>query len=367
MNTLNFDGFEHGMNSLVPDTELSINSKRGIEGKFLRGAVNVDILKNVAQRRAGVERKLTGADCHSLWTGPTAKFFVDGTTLKQLSGAADALAATTARTGLASGRRMSYVQANDLVYMSNGVDFLWLHDGVLEPHCPAGASTTWSTTDADGNVTQHAVAFEMSTGVPRLTAYQSAPNSSVLRDATGAICATVLLQPLPAGDILAFLNGRLFSALGSVLSFSEPYLLNLYNPGRNYIMFPAPITMVEPCQNGVFVSADQTYWIAGDPTVAELNPVLPYRAVRGTSGPVPNENSCYWLSERGIIVGTQTGEVKNLQEGVIATGNADSGAGLFREQNGIKQIVTPVSGPQDSIMAARSWMDAEVIRKETAL
>lgn len=366
MNTLSFDGFEHGMNSLVPDTELAINSKRGIEGKFLRNAVNVDILKNTVQRRAGVVRKLTGADCHSLWTGTSTGFFVDGATLKQLSGAADALTATTVRTGLASGRHMSYTQANDLVYMSNGVDFLWLHDGVLEPHCPTGAATTWSEVTADG-IVQHATAFEMSTGVPRLTDYSSTPNSAVLRDAVGAICTTLLLQPLPAGDILAFLNGRLFSAAGPVLSFSEPFLLNLYNPGRNFIVFPAPITMVEPCQNGVYVSADQTYWIAGDPNAAELNPVLPYRAVRGTSGPVPNENSCYWLSERGIVVGTQTGEVRNLQQGVIATGGADSGAGLFREQNGIKQIITPVSGPQDSIMAARSWMDAEVIRKETAL
>lgn len=366
MNSLKFDGFEHGMNSLVPDSELAINSKRGIEGKFLRNIVNADVQKNALRRRPGVVKQLAGTDCHSLWAG-TAKYFVDGTTLKQLSGAPSAMTAATVRTGLASGRRMSYAQANDLVYMSNGVDFLWLHDGVLEPHCPAGASAVSSHLDANGDTITTATAFEMSTGVPRLTTYTSAPNSSVLRDVTGAICTTLLLQPLPAGDILAFLNGRLFSALGSVLSYSEPYLLNLYNPGRNYIVFPAPITMVEPCQNGVYVSADQTYWIAGDPSAAELNPVLPYRAVRGTSGPVPNENSCYWLSERGIVVGTQTGEVKNLQESVIATGGADSGAGLFREQDGIKQIITPVSGPQESVMAARSWMDAEVIRKETAL
>lgn len=364
MSSLKFDNFEYGMNNLVPDTELSIVSKRGVEGKFLRSAANVDISKGVVRRRSGAVRKVSGNDCHSLWAGAADKFFVDGTSLKRLAGSTDALTATTARTGLASGRRMSYVQANDLVFMSNGVDFLWLHDGVIEPHCPPGASTTWSTTDADGNVTLHATAFEMSTGVPRLSTYSSEPNSSVLRNADG-ICAALLLQPLPAGDILAFLNGRLYSALGAVLSFSEPYLLNLYNPGRNYIVFPAPITMIEPCQNGLYVSADQTYWIAGDPTVAELNPVLPYKAIRGTSGPVPNDNSCYWLSERGIVVGTQAGTVKNLQEGSVATGAAESGAGLFREQDGVKQIVAPVSGPQDSIMSARSWMDAEVIRKET--
>ena len=95
--------------------------------------------------------------------------------------------------------------------------------------------------------------------------------------------------------------------------------------------------------------------------------MLPYKAVIGTSGQVPNSNNVFWMSERGMVVGTQNGEVSNMQENKVAVEPALVGASLFREQDGMKQMVASLFGPQQTVMAARSYMDAEVIRKETSL
>lgn len=328
MSSLTIKDFKRGMNNLAPDSELAVMTNRGQEGWYLRDAVNVDTMGGQMKRRRGTVKVLAGSDCHSLWSDGTQQLFVDGTQLKQMFGAVTSLTSLTLMSGLAPGRRVSYAKVNDSVYFSNGVMIARLRGGVVG-----------TAADERAMLDLQLAAGPYSLG----------------------------LRPLPPGDILAFLNGRLYSASGAFLYYSEPYMFGTYNPGRNYIQFPAPITMVEPCQNGVFVSADQTYWIAGDPSVAELNPVLPYKAIPGTSGQVPNSNSCFWLSERGIVMGSQTGEVKNLQEDKVATGSADAGASLFREVDGVKQIIAPVFGPQDTVMAARSFFDAEVIRKETAL
>jgi hypothetical protein len=177
----------------------------------------------------------------------------------------------------------------------------------------------------------------------------------------------LLMLPMPAGAIVRYHDGRLLVAAGNTLYYSEPYNLALTNPVRGYIPFPEPITMVEPCQNGVYVSAEQTYWLAGDMAAAEMTTALPYKAVARTSGQVPNANSVWWMSERGMVLGAPDGQVKNLQEENVAVDPAIVGASLYREQDGMKQMISTLFGPQSTVMAASSFMDAEVIRKETVL
>jgi hypothetical protein len=40
---------------------------------------------------------------------------------------------------------------------------------------------------------------------------------------------------------------------------------------------------------------------------------------------------------------------------------------LFREQDGVRQVLSSLFGGEQTVTAARSYMDAEVIRKETIL
>jgi hypothetical protein len=73
------------------------------------------------------------------------------------------------------------------------------------------------------------------------------------------------------------------------------------------------------------------------------------------------------MSERGMVMGTQDGQVANLQEKNVAVDPAIVGASLFREQDGMKQMVSSLFSPQSTVIAARSFMDAEIVRKETEL
>jgi hypothetical protein len=222
-------------------------------------------------------------------------------------------------------------------------------------------------------------------GITALSIYTTAPNdgtllrSRVLTDAVasytianinalGARCTTLLLMPMPAGSIMRELNGRLLVASGSTLFYSEPYAYGLTNPARNYVMFPAPITMIEPCQNGFYLAADQTYWIAGDIATATLDPVLPYGAIPNSSGTSLDENLCFWMGLRGMCQGDQDGKVTALQEANVITDDARTGAFLYRKHDGMRQALGGLFGTGVATgVSAASFIDAEIIRKATTL
>jgi hypothetical protein len=121
----------------------------------------------------------------------------------------------------------------------------------------------------------------------------------------------------------------------------------------------------------VYVVADQTYWLAGaDIMAADVVPVLPYGAVEGTGRlVVPDQGAqkVWWFSHRGLVVGNSAGQVANLQEKNVSVEKASVGAALYREQNGVRQVVSSLFGAETSRAAASSFMSAEIIRKESML
>ena len=101
--------------------------------------------------------------------------------------------------------------------------------------------------------------------------------------------------------------------------------------------------------------------------VERMVELLPYGAVEGSAARMENSNDIAWFSSRGLMIGTQDGQVKNMQEENIAVGAAQAGATLYREQDGMRQLVAAVSGAQESRAAANSFMTMEVVRKENML
>ena len=399
-----------GMNNRLPPDKLS--SK---EGAFLSSATNVNVTSvGTIRRRDGTAVAIPGADCHSLWAHGDMAFMVDEGMLYRITGPADA-PEKTAVAPVTPTLHMSYAEVNGEVYASNGVQsFRITADDVfalgIQP--PVSAPTVVAATGgilpagiyrvavshvaADGE--EGPTTFPVTVDVPEngvltigsipqragyLTSiYIAAQNDDVFfraaetTDATlvlpvfptqGARPIGLLMATMPAGRIVRYLNGRLLVASGDTLFYSLPYAHGLFNPAAGYIQFPETITMVEPCQNGFYLSADQTYWVDGEFPNSDLNPVLPYRAVEGTAAQVPNDNSVWWMSERGVVIGTQDGQVKNVQEDNVAVEVAIAGASMYREQDGMKQMVSSLFGPKSTVLTARSYMEAEVIRKETAL
>ena len=74
-------------------------------------------------------------------------------------------------------------------------------------------------------------------------------------------------------------------ARGRWLYVSEPYRYGLYNARRGFIPFPSEITVVQPCEDGVYVCADKTYWLPGDPLATTPVVLLPYGALLGSATP----------------------------------------------------------------------------------
>jgi len=140
-------------------------------------------------------------------------------------------------------------------------------------------------------------------------------------------------------------NGRMLVADGPVLWLSEAYALERFNYATGYVQYPQDISIVEPVTDGVWVAADQTYFLRGIGT-AELSQarILEYGAIFGTGCDVPGTPNKAWHTPRGMVLAGPGGSIKNLTEANVAMGNADSGASIVREHDGLRLFMASLDG-----------------------
>jgi hypothetical protein len=401
-----------GENNRLPDNRLSTDG-----GSFLRSAVNVDLTDaNLLRRRKGYAKVVDGIRARSIWSnGGGVAFFADANTLYSLS---SEYAKTALVSDIATNALVSYCDARGVIYATDG-DRIWKLTeasatlvGIKAPQSNPALSSAAGGSLAAGTyqvaVTHIAANGEESparfplpsidvaansaltiSGIPARAGFSTAvyltpPNGDVLYRVSaaagsslvislppatdGARCATIDLDNLSGGDIIRYTGGRLLVASGSLLFYSEPFALHLYNPRKNYVQFSEAITMLEPCEGGFYLSADQTYWVGGDVASATLQAVLPYRAVANTGCRIPHNNNVWWASERGGVVGKPGGEIGNIQDKHVIVEKCSTGATMYREQDGIKQMVMSLFGGDGQQGAAlSSYLDGELVRKETIL
>lgn len=405
--------FNLGMNNRLPDTALEVPKV----GTFLRSAVNVDItVPGTIKRRGGFAQSLAGTDVHSLWSDEDQAYMVDGTVLYHLTGAPGALGKSIVMSGLKPGVPVSFTRAakdvvysdGDTLYKLNGITYATLSVPMVNPEpivstttgtLPAGVYQICFAYVADDyriSGTTQPVQLELGeglgiaiTGIPALPAgiaavaiYMTEPNGDELFLATtttenavniastpslGGRCQTLNLLPMPGGLIVRHGSGRFFVAKGNMLLYSEPFS-TLYDPGKNFIQFPTAVVVLECLGAGIYVCTETaSYHFNGDITNTAMNQVLPYGAVPGTSGVYPDKSGAYWMSTRGLVRADESGQVKNVQESAVAMGASTSGAAMFREQDGNKQVIASLFGADATGATAYSYMDAEIVRKGTVL
>jgi len=293
---------------------------------LLRSVVNADVdNEGRIKRRRGRTEVLSASQGHSLWAPKDSNvgYFVDGPTMYRVT--VNGTNATTAvmRSDMPIGRPVSFAQVGQDIYYTNGVILARI----------------------DGPYT---------------------PDENVPVESSGVV-ESPLTTKMPPGSIVRYHAGRLLIARDNFLFYSEPYAGWDYDPVRGFIPFPEPISVVEPCENGVYVVADKAYWLAGEVATAELLVVSPHRGVPGTGGSDPDKVGCWWHSSDGLMRGTNNGEVTPVTAARVAVAGALSGATTLIERDGMKQHVTSTFGPSSTQLAARSFMDAEIVRKETEL
>jgi hypothetical protein len=228
---------------------------------------------------------------------------------------------------------------------------------------------------------------------PIVNIYCTGPNDEVLRLATsipagitsgsigmvanGRSLTTQLLQPMPAGQIVRLFNGRLFVAVGRELIYSEPLRYGLFNPVANRIRFTETVDLMEPVGNeGIYVaSGKRTYWLSGnDPAafgqrIARGAGAVRYSGVRvpgNVLGLTTKEDVPVWLASSGhLCIGTSSG-IEVLKDGEAVMHDADRAALLFRQQEGLQQIVAALRGPRAQTLAVSDKPVAHVLYRGDA-
>lgn len=400
--------FPRGMDNRAPDHDLTARIDGG-RVDLLREAVNVDLSSSGKLRRRGGFKEVFPGAAHSAWGEGHEGFYMAAGTLYQLTRAAHGgVQRTPIRSDLHPTRSVAFCEAGGTIYYTNGEVLGAVRHGVrldftpppltnpsvissggsgVPGYCsvcithngPAGESAATHPTTLQilpgGSVTVSGIRPPP----PKCTVmvYATALNGEVfMRVAdgvdggisfapphTGADLRTLLLRAMPPGTAIQFSNARLVTANGSTLFFSEPFMPGLHDPGKNFIQFAEPITLLAACGLGLYVSAGKTYWLDGEITQAVLREVLPYAALPGSLGRAPDRpGECFWASERGLVVGSFDGTVRNVQEDRLALAGGTSAATVMHERHGQQHILSTTHNPGKTRAAFGGSFGAEIIR-----
>lgn len=381
----------------------------------LREALNVDLSDaGKPRRRAGYTKVYADTLCHSVFTVPGMTVFVANGVLKRLN---PDYTVTELQAGLDPQRFVSYDFVDGVLYWMNGAQAgRVLPSGTAAPWWvpgPAGEPLVAASSvgGLDAGSYQVAVTFEDAGGresgaglatvvsvpagggislasIPQgdadtVNVYLSAANGHTLYlhralpmgltsahlgvGVRGRPLETQFLDPLPSGQILRHFYGRMLSAAGSTLFYSEAFRPGLCRLSRNYLQYPEPITVVQPVVDGVFVVADKTYFVQalGTPeqaqaTVDDTGGVLgtglrvdaSYFNLQEVSGDI----GC-WFGAEGLVLGLPGGQVLRMTEGRLALDAYGRGASLARRKDGIQQVLTAVQGQASGFAAAELVVD----------
>lgn len=409
-NTKKLGPFPAGMDNRARDFALP-------NGSF-RDGVNVDVpTSGQPRRRGGSASLIASIRTHSLWAPNhgTAGFYLSDGALHRFT--ADGLS-TTLLTGLSPLARGVFCEIPGRgIAFSNGQVIKRIVDGIVKPFAITQAKDLPLLTASIGGALiagsyevaiSHVDAAGEESGItisnyvdvldggkiivnlPRARdpaavktrVYVSARNSEhdylnaelpvsatsyeiVLTNDGGRRASTMFLAPLPAGDILAFYNGRTYSHANGVLYYTEPWS-GQYQPLANYVPFPVGASIVAPMPDGLFIVADKTYFLPGDAAInGNLRVVAETTGVRGTLVRMPNSTNVMWFTPRGLALAGPGGSLSFVQEKNVAVQPAVEGAALYREDDGLHQVITSLRDPSASVAGARSWFTVKMGSRET--
>ena len=387
-----------GINNRIPPDRFKADEGGGMP---VRDAVNVDLsAAGTLQTRQGFTEAIATTDARSAFTvDDTGALLAIGSELHRFNGSE-----LTKLDDLGSAfARVAYVKTPVGVVWSDGyvtkVVKGWA-SGHLLPDFPnpmpivsvaAGGSlpagtygVSFSASLADGRRSPMSyplsvevpengrIAVDVGTQINPVQVFVTAQNGSILyrqgQVSNGAL--TVALHhaggepvryeveaEIPPARILAYRNGRIFAAIGSMVYYTQPWSF-LFRPMSDYIPLPDDVRLLAAVDAGVFIcTASKTWFIAGEPQEATMTEVAPYGAVEGTLTEVPNSTDLMWFTPRGQLRATQGGEFSLLQDKDIQFPTAPLGASVYRETNGMRQHITTLAEPTPTGAAvARSFM-----------
>jgi hypothetical protein len=291
-------GLFSGVNNVDDPVELSGERILTSEGyKFiypLQIAENVYIDNEYGlHSRAGYALALAGKP-HSMWSNldKSICLFVEGSSLFRFN---EDESITQLVAGLTFGLPMSYAEFNDRIYFSNDVNIGYLKENV--PY----------------QITVPTAQFKL---------------------------------PLPPGKFLAVYRARLYVAKGPVLYIGDA-LSDCYDVrGKlaSFRNFSSDITMVQPVDNGIYVSdSEQVWFLKGlgpdemTREVANSSPAIPYtnQLIGGqyVGDGAKHEDFALWTGASGICMGDSGGAVGNVTVSKFVMSKHNLGAAVVKITN----------------------------------
>lgn len=165
---------------------------------------------------------------------------------------------------------------------------------------------------------------------------------------------TEAFSPAPVAKHMGIYNGRMFlvpAAEPDTLYASEPFQFGLYAMARRFWRFGAPVLMIAPVKNGLFISTDaKTYFMPElEPMNFGLDEVAGYPAyewsllpqtVDGQRLGLESNGQCrVWIGKEGLCLGMPDGQMINMTRKRIAAHTCEgSGATVLIGQNVIHSV-----------------------------
>lgn len=402
------DRFRGVNNRLPPDRLRPLGDREA--GVFVPDASNVDLTDaGTFQRRPGTTRVGADTNCRGLFSAGDHGYYAAGDKLKMLDGSGNARELATLPSPYTP---VAFTHTPRGVVMSDNYGLSLLRGPTITPLAPeaplsptpvvvAGAGGldagaygfVFMAVDADGMRSRPTfptyvqapegagVSVILQPHALDILVFVSAPNGEVFyhqghipagqssfamsrHQPAGEPFVYRVMERLPPGGVMGYHKGRLLSASGPMLYYSQPYMLGLYRPDRDFISFDEPVTILASIDEGLWVcTTHHSYFLPGDDVAkATVKQEATFGATPGTLAPVPQSQDWMWASERGPVR-TKGSQMVLLQDEQIAYAPAESGAGLVREENGLRSFVTVLAGAAPAGGAVMgSYMDAEVIK-----
>lgn len=372
-----------GINNRLPPFALKTE-----DGYYLADAENVDITNaGTIVRRPATEllQGMTGA--HSLhMISDAAGYLVRASALYSFT---LPYAETLLRT-LTTDDAMSYADIAGTIYFSNGVDSGRVSGGVVFPIAlptpdqpgltavggglfagkyQVAVSYTNAVTGEEGGVSASAnievgegsgitVALPgATTGATHINVYVSTVNGSIPMLHSTVVTGTLTVavgapgtgreansrfeKPLPAGKLFLY-NGMLCSYKGAGVYRGIPFRHGYCLSTECRIPFPSTVSNVIPAQNGIYVTADKTYWLAGQDLadVQMIQEPLPYGAVPGTAFYLRDNATFGWVGARGFVIADTNGQAAEVSAAAVDMALPDTGCTTILTDGGYRRVLS---------------------------
>lgn len=164
-------------------------------------------------------------------------------------------------------------------------------------------------------------------------------------------CWTDFLSPPPVGTITTFWRGRVLLAVGPVMYASRTNQWELFDLRQDFKQFTAPITMIQPVDDGIWVGTEKELaFLAGtefDKLVFTPRDVGPVTLGSGVSAPgekiklgdgTGQGAAMVCIAGGYVVAGFNSGQMAILTQGRYKTDEQVISA-TFREVNGIPQYL----------------------------